>query len=184
MTEGSCYFEWSAEGDADPGDPETWRSCMPALGSTVTEDVVRSDFDSMALSEFSRAYLNRWMTSHVDPVIPLDVWADLRDPDSYALDPVTFAFDVTPDRSRAAIAVAGARDDGAYARRGGRPSPGHRVSRRAPGSAGEGPVGMSTPIGPTVAIGFGPTPESPGRCRALTARPDVPGALRGSGRPT
>src|SRR5829696_3046408 len=32
-----CYFEWSAAEGSDPGSPTTWRSCMPALGHTVTE---------------------------------------------------------------------------------------------------------------------------------------------------
>lgn len=109
---GVAYFEWSAEEDAEPSDPATWWSCMPALGFTVTEEAVAADFGSMTLSEFRRAYLNQWVTALSDPVIPLDAWRALEDPGSEALDPVAFAFDVTPDRSRAAIAVAGRRLDG------------------------------------------------------------------------
>jgi phage terminase large subunit-like protein len=30
--EGTAYFEWSAPDDANPGDPEVWRSSCPALG--------------------------------------------------------------------------------------------------------------------------------------------------------
>lgn len=112
VTEGVAYFEWSADENSDPADPETWRSCMPALGRTASEEAVAADFASMSLSEFCRAYLNRWMTARTDPVIPLDVWARLIDPESEANDPVAFAFDVTPDRSRSAIAAAGVRPDG------------------------------------------------------------------------
>jgi hypothetical protein len=111
LTEGVCYFEWSAHEDTDPADPATWRSCMPALGYTATEQAVAADFGSMTLSEFCRAYLNRWMTATSDPVVPLDVWSKLVDHDSEAEDPVSFAFDVTPDRSRSAIAAAGIRPD-------------------------------------------------------------------------
>ena len=108
----SAYFEWSAEDDADPGDPATWRSCMPALGHTITEDVVAADFAAMSTSEFQRAMLNRWVVSTVDPVVPLETWYGLIDQASSALDPLALAFDVTPDRSRSAIAAAGQRPDG------------------------------------------------------------------------
>ena len=56
----SAYFGWSAPDDADPGDPATWRACMPALDITVTEETVRADFETMELSEFRRACLCQW----------------------------------------------------------------------------------------------------------------------------
>jgi Phage Terminase len=112
VTSSSAYFEWSAEDDADPGDPATWWSCMPALGHTITEAVVAADFAAMSTSEFQRAMLNRWVVSTVDPVIPLEVWNGLIDQRSSADGSIALAFDVTPDRSRSAIAVAGHRPDG------------------------------------------------------------------------
>jgi len=60
VTGSSAYFGWSAPDDADPGDPETWRGCMPALGITITEDTVQADFETMELSEFRRACLCQW----------------------------------------------------------------------------------------------------------------------------
>jgi hypothetical protein len=39
-------------------------------------------------------------------------WRALADPQSTAVDPVSFAADITPDRSAAAIGVAGLRADG------------------------------------------------------------------------
>lgn len=112
VNSGVAYFEWSAEEDRDPADPETWWSCMPALGHTVTDEAVAADFGSMELNEFERAYLNRWKTASHDPVIPLVHWMALVDRSSEAVDPVAFAFDVAPDRSTAAISVAGVRSDG------------------------------------------------------------------------
>ena len=114
LTEGLCYFEWSAADDADPGDPETWRSCMPALGTPVREESVASDFRAMDDSEFRRAYLNQWVTLMAEPVIPLEAWNVLSDTRSTTQDPIALAFDVTPDRSRAAIGVAGRRPDGRW----------------------------------------------------------------------
>jgi hypothetical protein len=117
VTHSVAYFEWSADDDADPSDPATWWSCMPALGRTITEEAIAADFSSMSqsgrLSEFCRAYLNRWMTAITDPVIPLETWSALADPSSRREGGVCFAFDVTPDRSMGAIAVAGVRPDGA-----------------------------------------------------------------------
>jgi phage terminase large subunit-like protein len=60
VTGASAYFGWSAPDDADPGDPETWRACMPALGVTVSEQVVAADFETMELAEFRRACLCQW----------------------------------------------------------------------------------------------------------------------------
>ena len=112
VTKAVAYFEWSADDEADPADPATWRSCMPALGYTVTEEAVAADFESMTLSEFSRAYLNRWVAAISDPVIPLDKWMELVDERSTITGALCFSFDVTPDKATSCIAVAGFRDDG------------------------------------------------------------------------
>ena len=79
LTSGVAYFEWSAPNDADPADPATWWACMPALGWTVTEDAVRSEFQSMPLEEFRRAYLNLWGDEAEQGwrVIPKDLWEEL-----------------------------------------------------------------------------------------------------------
>jgi hypothetical protein len=108
-----AYFEWAAPVGADPTDPATWRACMPALGHTVTEARI-AEFERLELADFCRAYLNWWPGE-----IPADWlviseadWRALADPQSTAVDPVSFAADVTPDRSAAAIGVAGLRADG------------------------------------------------------------------------
>jgi hypothetical protein len=112
VTEGTAYFEWSAAEDADPGDEDVWWSCMPALGYTTPIDAIRAEYAKLPLSEFRRAYLNQWVVALSDPVIPLDAWHSLTDQHSSMVDPVTLAFDVTPDRARASIGAAGYRADG------------------------------------------------------------------------
>jgi hypothetical protein len=110
---GVAYFEWSAPDDADPADPETWRSCMPALGHTVTEAAIRSEFTSMKLSEFRRAFLNQWVARGADEqVVPSDAWDTCRDVESEIAGRLVLALDVAPDRGAAAIAAAGDRADG------------------------------------------------------------------------
>jgi hypothetical protein len=109
-----AYFEWSAPEGADPADPATWRACMPALGHTVTEASIAAEFERLELADFCRAYLNWWPGTIPNDwqVIAEADWRALADPDSQADDPVAFAADVTPERSHAAIGVAGRRPDG------------------------------------------------------------------------
>lgn len=107
LNDSVAYFEWSADEDADPADPETWYQAMPALGRTVTEDAVLADFRSMELHEFKRAYLNQWTKAMTDPVIPYEKWLEAENPNSEMSDPIVLAIDATPDRSHATIAAAG-----------------------------------------------------------------------------
>lgn len=106
-TQGVAYFEWSSSSGDDPGSVETWQACMPALGHTITLDAIASDYASMELGEFLRAYLNRWLLGRADPVIAATDWSTCFDQASKAEDPVALAVDVTPDRAYSAIGVAG-----------------------------------------------------------------------------
>lgn len=107
---GVCYFEWSAGDADDPDDPATWWRCMPALGHTVTEEVIRADHDAMEPAEFSRAYLNRRAPGG-RPVIDPGSWQACRDSRSQLAGLPCFAVDVTPDRTAASIGVCGFRAD-------------------------------------------------------------------------
>lgn len=120
-TSGGCYFEWSAPEGSDPGDPETWRACMPALGYTVTEAAIASAWKSAKRSNpnnFRRPYLNQRVPkqSTADSVIPQASWtAAAVDPTAAAsriTGPVSIAADVNPDRTHGSLAVAGRRKDG------------------------------------------------------------------------
>jgi phage terminase large subunit-like protein len=107
LREGVAYFEWSADPGADPDDPATWRTCMPALGFTITEQVVAHARATLSVPEFRRAFLNIPDSMRADPVISPDDWVGCHARDSRVRHPVVFAFDVSPDRSTASIAVAG-----------------------------------------------------------------------------
>jgi phage terminase large subunit-like protein len=109
-TSGVAYFEWSAGDDDDPDDPRTWWGCMPALGHTVSEEVIAADHASLDASDFARAYLNRRATAG-RPVISAETWSACRDSRSQLRGVPCFALDATPDRSMAAIGVAGYRAD-------------------------------------------------------------------------
>lgn len=121
LDEGVLYVEYSAAEDADPEDPATWWSCMPALGHTVTEATVRAaldkamaDAENGGLAKFCRAYLNLWVPAGLgNQVIPAADWQAVTDPGSeIAGDWMVWCLDVAPGSRSAAIAVAGPRRDG------------------------------------------------------------------------
>ncbi len=103
---GIAFFEWSAEENADPDDPATWWSCMPALGHTITEDVVRHARLTMSDGDFRRSMLNQW-TSSEERLIPAAIWDVACSVDAAPRGDLFFALDVNPERSAAAFAVAG-----------------------------------------------------------------------------
>lgn len=111
------YFEWSAPPDADPADPRTWRSYMPALGITIAEAKIASELERLALSDFARAraYCNLWPGDIPSDwhVISEATWRGLAMTDGQGMaGPVAFAADTTPERSWSTIAAAGRRPDG------------------------------------------------------------------------
>lgn len=128
----TAYFEWSAPDDADPGDPETWRLCSPALGHTITLDALAAEWEKAqraqargqeGISTFRRAYLNQWPdipvlpeeAAEVESKIPAGDWLECLDRDpANAPTKVEFALDVSPDRKRATIGASGRRSDGRF----------------------------------------------------------------------
>jgi hypothetical protein len=83
---------------------------MPAIGHTVTLDVIQADHDALDAAEFSRAYLNRRAASGRS-VIHVSDWLACRDAFSQVSGRPCFAVDTTPDRSHTSVAVAGWRDE-------------------------------------------------------------------------
>lgn len=77
--DGTAYFEWSADPSLDPGDPQTWKQSMPALGVLCTEERVAKDMAAMPPAEFKRCYLNL-MPDEADAgwrVFSRDLWEEM-----------------------------------------------------------------------------------------------------------
>jgi hypothetical protein len=104
---GIAYFEWSAPEDAPYDDPATWWACMPALGYTITEEVIAHACQSLPEGEFRRAYLNQWTISE-ERVIPAALWDRVCRPTVRPDGRLVFAVDVNPERSATSVAVADA----------------------------------------------------------------------------
>ncbi|MCP3817824.1 terminase [Streptomyces sp. A3M-1-3] len=111
-----AYFEWFAPDHLPRDQPSTWRTCLPALGHTVTEAVIRSELEKMAddPSGFDRAYLNRTRKAAPpeDPNVPKKMWPGLVDKASKPGAELAFAVDVSAARDYASIGVASVREDG------------------------------------------------------------------------
>ncbi len=102
---GLCYFEWSADRDDDPADPEVWARHMPALGLTQSVAAVQHAYDTMPVDEFKRAFLNIQSSAETQ-LIPKPLWDAVNDKD-VTCKADFFALDVNPERSKAAIVAAG-----------------------------------------------------------------------------
>ncbi len=119
VREGLAYFEWSAPEDAEPDDRDVWRSCMPALGHTITERAIANELAKHQaegkLNDFRRAYLNQWVLRPADveeSLVATSVWDALTDNTSRITGRPVLAVEIGMTRAEAAIAVAGSRSDG------------------------------------------------------------------------
>lgn len=120
---GLTYYEWSTDPGAYKASPERarrdrglLRQALPALGGRLRFETIEKLRSAMPEAEFDREVLCIWD----EPVLALTKWAVIEqaqwsaaaDRSSTPMDPVCFAVDVTPDRSRTAIGMAAKRPDG------------------------------------------------------------------------
>jgi hypothetical protein len=115
VTSDFAYFEWSAPEGAELHDPDVWWSFHPAVGLTIDAKTLSADALAMSTDEAQRAYFNWRNDGAVEGVdTPLDpvAWFACEDAVSVPVGRVAFAVDVTPDRSRTSVCVAGGRSDG------------------------------------------------------------------------
>ena len=99
---GIAYFEWSADPEAPIDNPATWYSCMPALGHTITEAVIRYDLAKLPEGEFRRADLNLRTISQ-ERIIPVEVWRAVCDEHLVLDGSISLGVEASPDRSSASI---------------------------------------------------------------------------------
>lgn len=118
-----AYFEWSPDATLDTVESiadqsETWAQANPGLGIRISTEHVERERRSMDPRTFAveRLGVGAWPATGGDDgqVIPVESWLGLVDIDSQPSGPVAFAFDITPDRSMAAISSAGRRSDGLW----------------------------------------------------------------------
>lgn len=124
---GLVYLEWSADlcgrdclpgcsEHDDPNDPRVWAKTNPAMGYRISLEHIARERESMGERGFARERLSVGnYPSEVEDqwdVIPEELWRDLADTASQAGERVAFAIAVASGGVKAAIAVAGVREDG------------------------------------------------------------------------
>lgn len=118
-----AYFEWSVNGHQDEcglgctehddtDDPASWARANPALGIRISVEHVRNERASLGgggIFERERLGVGVYPSDSADTwqVIGEDAWRALAAAESAPGEPVVFAIDMTPERSHAAIGVAG-----------------------------------------------------------------------------
>lgn len=120
-----AYFEWSLDAerpelidDAQLVDEDAWASVNPGFGIRISAEAITDELRTLDPRTFAveRLGVGDWpaTSDESESVISLDRWAELLDETSELLDPVCFAYDVSPDRATSAIAAAGRRLDGVF----------------------------------------------------------------------
>lgn len=116
----ACTHALEAEG-CGCDNPELWARANPTMGRSrsngtgISQENIAAERRAMPPAEFGRERMGWWddPAEGVSPISP-QAWSKRADSESHVEDPVAFALDVPPDRSRASIAICGRRDDGRY----------------------------------------------------------------------
>ncbi|MCP4960211.1 MAG: hypothetical protein GY925_13200 [Actinomycetia bacterium] len=103
---GICYVEFAADPDADPFDPATWWSCMPALGHTIDEPAVSHMAQSMSPDDFRRAGLNIRNSEESDRPISSARWAAVQDKSTAPAGGLVLGVEAAIDQSATSLVVA------------------------------------------------------------------------------
>jgi hypothetical protein len=109
------YVEFSADPGADPDDREQWAKANPSFPHrTSVESIERMRENLTDDDSFMREALGIWAAEGSARVIDEDSWNAVADPASMAIERLSLAIDVPPDRSIASVALAGQRADGRW----------------------------------------------------------------------
>lgn len=117
-----AYLEWSADGEIENLEPvldlpEAWRQANPALGIRIAESHVQAERRALDARTFAveRLGIGDWPSGEeASALIDFEDWQALTDRTSLIEGPICLAFDITPQRDRAAITAAGRRPDGLF----------------------------------------------------------------------
>lgn len=108
------WLEWSADPNDDLDSPEVWAKTNPSYGHLITEQTIIDERSGQTDDGFGRERLSIWTPGGSQRVFSEDLWNSQGDPQSKAVESLALAVDVSPDRSRAVVALAGLRPDGHY----------------------------------------------------------------------
>lgn len=109
------YVEFAADPQADPDDREQWAKANPSFPHrTPVESIERMRENLTDDDSFKREALGIWDAEDSSRVIDEDSWNAVADPASMAIDRLSLAIDVPPNRGISSVALAGQRADGRW----------------------------------------------------------------------
>lgn len=106
-----AYIECSADEDADPDDRAQWAKANPSYPKRTPAQAILRMRENLTDDSFMREALGVWDTTKTKQVIDSQTWRLRADPASMAIERLTLAVDIAPDRSVASVALAGQRAD-------------------------------------------------------------------------
>lgn len=110
-----AYVEFSADTGADPDDRKQWAKANPSYPVRTPDESMERLRENLTDDEsFAREALGIWDPVSTTRVIDEDSWSLVADPASMAIERLTLAIDVPPERSVASVALAGLRPDGRW----------------------------------------------------------------------
>jgi hypothetical protein len=113
--ENMVYVEFSADPDAEPDDHAQWSKANPSFPArTPIESMQRMRANLTDDDSFKREALGIWDALDSNRVIDEVTWGLQADASSMAVERLTLSIEVPPDRSRAAVGLAGKRADGLW----------------------------------------------------------------------
>ena len=111
----ACWHEWAAEVGDDLDDRRVWAKANPGLDSgRLLLDVIEAERTTFSDDGFARERLGMWAGTSSPAIIDAKSWSLIADASSMAIDRLTLAVDVAPDRRVAAVSLAGQRADGRW----------------------------------------------------------------------
>lgn len=115
LSDDMVFVEFSADKDADPDDRAQWAKANPSFPHrTPLESMLRMRKQLKNEDSFKREALGIYDAADSGQVIDDVSWMKVVDPASMAIERLTLAIDVAPDRSMASVSIAGQRADGLW----------------------------------------------------------------------
>lgn len=108
------YIEFSADQDASADDADQQARANPSFPHRTSPDAIQRLRKQLSEDSFLREAMGIWDADSLHRVIPEDAWNDVRESASMAVDRLSFAVDIAPDRSVASVGFAGMRADGRW----------------------------------------------------------------------
>jgi hypothetical protein len=113
--EDAIWLEIGADPESDVNDEDQWAVMNPSYPlRTPRESMLRLRKNLKDDDSWNREGRGVWDPKNTSRVIDEQSWAAVADPASMAIDRLTLAIDVAPDRSVASVSLAGLRPDGIW----------------------------------------------------------------------